>query len=514
MDSSTETPFSALHNALHCVGLNLVPSPTKHRMLVATRTLHAGSTLLREPALAYIPIGNVCHFCLLSPASAIQTNRSPSLQRCSGCHRAAYCSVACQRKDWSAGHKIVCAGLKVLAKTTLDNPNAYNDIAMLCKVVHRLLQSPPHSGQDDQQRIHCSTYADPGRDQDDDMAAIIRSSQPMVFLSLQSHLKDPVGHLDYPHFHTDTHRHEMERIRALVSPALAEAIGLPPAELVGHLGRFTCNNFTVDDMHLFPIAEGTFPFASLFNHDCWPNCIVLFEGTTLVIRSLRPIHIGEEVCISYVDPILERTDRRNRLKEKYCFECCCQRCNDDSSHSLESIHAIFNSSAQDTPKHPTDSLEDHDVFGWDKLEWLIKHQEEDGFCNQFDRARIKKSPKGEVPNTITPPHFNLNALTVASVAFQDYLSSQNWRMAYTRGIYVLGIYLMLYPRYYPLVSVHAFLVAQCLWNEGQTEKTILLLLTVQKWVSISHGLNVKSNLLIEQVASLLSDALKEKRSMK
>lgn len=33
-----------------------------------------------------------------------------SLQWCKGCEKVAYCSKACQLKDWIAGHKAVCKG--------------------------------------------------------------------------------------------------------------------------------------------------------------------------------------------------------------------------------------------------------------------------------------------------------------------------------------------------------------------------------------------------------------------
>ena len=38
--------------------------------------------------------------------------RSPSLSACSACLKVSYCSTACQRAHWKAGHKGACAGLR------------------------------------------------------------------------------------------------------------------------------------------------------------------------------------------------------------------------------------------------------------------------------------------------------------------------------------------------------------------------------------------------------------------
>lgn len=36
---------------------------------------------------------------------------------------------------------------------------------------------------------------------------------------------------------------------------------------------------------------------SLFNHSCMPNCIAVFEGPMLRIRSIEDIKPGEQVCV-------------------------------------------------------------------------------------------------------------------------------------------------------------------------------------------------------------------------
>ena len=61
-------------------------------------------TTEKPSAAEALPQTRHCAFCL---------KESPSMKICSGCKKRAYCSVACQRKDWSPfgpgqGHKNWC----------------------------------------------------------------------------------------------------------------------------------------------------------------------------------------------------------------------------------------------------------------------------------------------------------------------------------------------------------------------------------------------------------------------
>ena len=73
-------------------------------------------------------------------------------------------------------------------------------------------------------------------------------------------------------------------------------------------------------------------FASLMNHSCDPNAFVFCKGAQLRARSLRPIAAGEEITISYVNPLYNYNFRQKRLKSKYFFACQC------TSPSALSIH--------------------------------------------------------------------------------------------------------------------------------------------------------------------------------
>ncbi len=61
------------------------------------------------------------------------------------------------------------------------------------------------------------------------------------------------------------------------------------------------------------------------NHSCVPNTRQTFTRTTLHLYANRDIASGEEICISYCDAD-NAIERRQFLKDEYCFNCRCQLC--------------------------------------------------------------------------------------------------------------------------------------------------------------------------------------------
>lgn len=74
-------------------------------------------------------------------------------------------------------------------------------------------------------------------------------------------------------------------------------------------------------------GSALYPWISRSNHSCEPNCAraSLLDGHMALV-CVRPIHAGEEICISYV---LEQTlrkptsERRLQLRSKFGFDCWC-----------------------------------------------------------------------------------------------------------------------------------------------------------------------------------------------
>ncbi|KAJ4391886.1 SET domain-containing protein 5 [Gnomoniopsis smithogilvyi] len=71
-----------------------------------------------------------------------------------------------------------------------------------------------------------------------------------------------------------------------------------------------------------------FPEISRFNHDCRPNADYWFDPETLVqhVYATRTIVPGEEISLTYMDPIRPRAKRQQKLHNVWGFKCSCSLC--------------------------------------------------------------------------------------------------------------------------------------------------------------------------------------------
>ncbi|KAB5532518.1 hypothetical protein GE09DRAFT_973386 [Coniochaeta sp. 2T2.1] len=79
----------------------------------------------------------------------------------------------------------------------------------------------------------------------------------------------------------------------------------------------------------------------VINHSCEPNAFLCFEDGRVIARSLRPVQSGEEVTISYCEPMLPLATRRDYLEAEYFFRCFCKRCETDKREEKALVpHAV------------------------------------------------------------------------------------------------------------------------------------------------------------------------------
>eukprot|EP00123_Amoebidium_parasiticum_P015120 comp22796_c1_seq1/m.35727 comp22796_c1_seq1/g.35727 ORF comp22796_c1_seq1/g.35727 comp22796_c1_seq1/m.35727 type:complete len:416 (-) comp22796_c1_seq1:115-1362(-) len=76
-------------------------------------------------------------------------------------------------------------------------------------------------------------------------------------------------------------------------------------------------------------GNGLYRLQACLNHSCRPN-VALLKGEddqdgSVVVRALRHIQPGEELCISYIEESEPLAARRQALRE-YLFDCRCEKC--------------------------------------------------------------------------------------------------------------------------------------------------------------------------------------------
>ena len=94
----------------------------------------------------------------------------------------------------------------------------------------------------------------------------------------------------------------------------------------------------IDESVPVPLVIGTghYPTIALMNHSCDPNLEWRFTdgSATIEMIALKPIAVGDELRISYIDQTLSYNERQTRLQQLYGFRCECPKCMRDSSDSL------------------------------------------------------------------------------------------------------------------------------------------------------------------------------------
>jgi hypothetical protein len=73
------------------------------------------------------------------------------------------------------------------------------------------------------------------------------------------------------------------------------------------------------------------PTLALANHSCNPNAIVVFDGRSVALRELGAIEKGEQIFISYITATEDLDSRQHDLKQRYFFDCQCEKCLKDES---------------------------------------------------------------------------------------------------------------------------------------------------------------------------------------
>jgi len=73
------------------------------------------------------------------------------------------------------------------------------------------------------------------------------------------------------------------------------------------------------------------PILALANHSCSPNAVVMFDGRSVALRALEPVSKGEQLFISYITATEDRLSRQTTLKQRYFFDCHCEKCSKDES---------------------------------------------------------------------------------------------------------------------------------------------------------------------------------------
>ncbi|XP_074024279.1 histone-lysine N-methyltransferase SMYD3 isoform X2 [Numenius arquata] len=400
--------------------LERFPSPGRGSGLRTRRRLRPGELLYRAQPFAYIvskeQLGGVCERCL---------RRNEHLQRCSQCKVAKYCGKSCQKEAW-LDHKQECRCLKSV------EPNIPPDSVRLAgRIVFKLLRQ-----------------------------SVCLSERLYSFSNLQSNIEQLSEEMK------DGLRHLAQTLQLYLKTEIQDVSRLPPAiDFFQIFTKVTCNCFTISNGEMQDVGVGLYPSMSLLNHSCDPNCVIVFEGYQLLLRSVREIQIGEELTISYIESLVPTSERQKQLMRQYCFECDCPLCQDqekDAEKLAGEEHAWKEvKDAVNEMRYPKSKEE------WERI--LARCQ------------NLLSSNMGRLPDT------NIYQLKMLDCAMDACINLESWEEALYYGSRTLGPYRLYYPGFHPLRAVQLMRVGKLQYSQDMFPQALETLKQAYNIMKVTHG---------------------------
>nr|DBA26898.1 TPA: hypothetical protein GDO54_011097 [Pyxicephalus adspersus] len=217
---------------------------------------------------------------------------------------------------------------------------------------------------------------------------------------------------------------------------------------------------------------------SLLNHSCDPNCVIVFEGTSLQLRSVKKILKGEELTISYIDVKMPTSLRQAQLQRQYCFNCDCHRC---LSKDKDEDMLAGDSESSKEMKVSITILE--------QLNSQDKREEVLNLCKKL----LKTS---ELPDK------NIHQLKVLDFAMDSCIFLGMWEEALMFGLRTLKPYSIYYSNYHPVAAVQMMRVGKLQLHQEMFPQAIETLKQAYEIMKVTHG---KGHSLTQDLTELLRD---------
>lgn len=328
------------------VPVRLASGQVEGRGLVTKGDMPVGSIVVVAEAYACVPTPSqsdrICARCF---------GTSASMLRCSACRAAAFCSRECMAAH-APVHQGECCGLGAVRGATL----AFESEA---EVAQEALRRCGAAASDD---------PDPSSGVADAPAVLADRETLGLLVALLNRARaerEPVAESERGRgvqreadwqdvMALATHDHDPAlRVAALqaareAAAVLADWLGtLPPTlaqenVLAGLLLRIRLNAHPVVNGYGQRVGLGLYPMAALVNHSCLPNVTAAaVQGRTIVMRALRALRAGEQVCSAYVDVYQPRAVRQRLLRSGFGFLCACARCRAPLLESPDRLAAAY-----------------------------------------------------------------------------------------------------------------------------------------------------------------------------
>ncbi|XP_039604734.1 histone-lysine N-methyltransferase SMYD3 isoform X1 [Polypterus senegalus] len=388
--------------------------------LRSTSVIKPGELLYRAEPFACIVSkkgrGAVCEGCFF---------RKENLLRCSQCKIARYCNASCQKQAWTE-HKKECKCLKSC------QPNVPTDsVRLIGRIIFKLMNN---SSCPSEELYFFSEH----KSHIEDLTTEMKEGLVQLTIMLQHYLKE-----------------EMQEVFKL---SLC-------ANLLELFAKLTCNCFTISDGEMQEIGAGLYPSMSLLNHDCDPNCLIVFEGKHLFLRAIREIQPSEELTVSYIDVLTTAQERQMQLKNQYCFLCECRRCK---------------------TKDKDEDMLAGDEQAWKTVKESIPKVEE--LQSQKNWEEVLAVCQTVIDNNQDVlPDRNIYLLKMLDCALDACINLACWDKALHYGIRTLQPYGLYYTGFHPLRAIQLMFVGKIQYHQEMFKEAFETLKEAFQIMKVTHG---------------------------
>ena len=265
-------------------------------------TYKRGQEILRCKPLAHIlnkqNVQEYCDYCLAF-------NCDGKHKQCSRCRIVQYCGGSCQKLAWKAYHRQECMYLR--QKSWSNIPEDY------VRLIFRLMVKLSKDNGTVQSKLPNGSFRG--------------------FEVLMSHKE----RIETNKLRMKEFQQLFEDLQTFLKDASCQNMMPSRSKVLEIYGKTVINSLTIYNVLQDPIGSGVYLAASVFDHSCVPNATWHCIGTTLVVRAIEDITDFDDVRISYIPRLYERTfQRQELLNSMYYFSCNCSFCQDTDSENCKS----------------------------------------------------------------------------------------------------------------------------------------------------------------------------------
>ncbi|XP_011313227.1 histone-lysine N-methyltransferase SMYD3 isoform X2 [Fopius arisanus] len=381
-----------------------------------------------------------------------QCFKSSKISRCAGCQYVYYCGRNCQRKAWAI-HKIECPNIKRI------HPRVLPDAArMMARIIIKLSQN--------------------GREE----RGYYTPTKYRVFDDLMSHVIDI--------------KEDMKKMEHFTSLSMVLLEFLPNdilpdvKELLAIFGRMSVNSFNILDTDMTSLGVGIYLGPSIIDHNCKPNATAVFEGTTLMIRTLHdlPALDWSQIHITYIDVLKDMETRRAELRKSYYFLCECERCN--TPETIEIAAACPNKTCtypcQSTDSHCPKCCEEFpegfkECFD-EVCELSVYHLEKMAHTAYLDAARMCLTKQEGILHP-----YNLLVVRMLEMALAATMDLERWEDAEVYASQLTGRYLFYFGETHPMTGQVHFVQAKLFSFQKKGRLALESITKAAQLIKISFG---------------------------